>query len=129
MTEAVFRCEGFTSEELMQALRPFVDDAVTLELRPETVRYRAPVVDPNVLAGVIQAGATVLTTLISDLIGWRRSVAEAKGTKGAGSSALPIRIYGADGTLVEIPVDTDPRTLSMLVDEVRRAPRVRIELI
>jgi hypothetical protein len=127
MTEAVFSCEGYTSEALEEALKPYVQGAVELEVRPRTVRVRSPVVDPNVLAGVIQAGATVLTTLISGLIAWRRDRDRAAGQ--AAASAHPIRIYGADGTVVEIPVDTDARTLSSLIEQVRQTPRPRIELL
>ncbi|HET6233076.1 MAG TPA: hypothetical protein VFE05_23565 [Longimicrobiaceae bacterium] len=130
MTEVLIQCEGYTSDELMRALVPYVDGTALLEVRPRKVTMRSPALDPNVLAGIIQAGAGVLTALITGLVGWRRAREQASGPDGGtGAPARPIRIFGADGTVIEIPLNADEKTLALLVEQVRRIERPRIELL
>ncbi|MFL5386157.1 MAG: hypothetical protein ACJ8GN_26880 [Longimicrobiaceae bacterium] len=130
MEEALIQCEGYTSDALMKALAPYVEGSAVLELRPRRARVRSPQVDPNVLAGIIQAGATVATALIAGLIGWRRSAGRTPATGDrTNPSNRPIRIYGAGGVIIEIPLDTDEETLAVLVERVRQIDRPRIHLL
>jgi hypothetical protein len=130
MKEVLIQCEGYTSGALMRALAPYVEGSATLELRPREARMRSPEIDPNVVAAIIQAGATVVTALIAGLIGWRRSAERTpKAGERTNTADRPIRIYGADGTTIEIPLDTDEKTLAMLVERVRQIEKPRIHLL
>jgi hypothetical protein len=128
MEEVLIHCDGYTSDTLMKALAPYVKGGATLELRPRTVPIRSP--DPNVLAGIIQAGATVATALIAGLIEWRRANARASSPDArARQGDRPIRIYGSDGITVEIPLDVDGETLALLVERVRQTEKPHIQLL
>jgi len=129
MKEVLIHAEGYTSDTLMRTLAPYLAESATLELRPRPP-MRSPVVDPNVLAGIIQAGATVVTALIAGLIGWRRSQGQTPEPNDRSKTAdPPIRIYGADGVIIEIPLDVDKETLAALVERVRQTERPRIQLL
>lgn len=123
MKEVLIHGDGISSRELMMALRSFVEGSATLELRPRSVRVRSPAIDPNVLAGIIQAGAEVVTAFIAGLIAYS--------SRPRGEASKPgrsMRISGEDGVTIEVPVDADPERVAAAVELVRRSERPRILL-
>lgn len=130
MKEILLYCDGYTSNRLMEALTPVVGEHAKLELRPRTPRVRSPTVDPTVLAGIIQAGATMLAAVLIALIDWRRHSDQSRRDRehDARLSDRPIRIVGADGVSIEVPLDVDERTLRNVVEQVRQTEVPRIYL-
>lgn len=122
MKEVLIHSDGCTSHELMTALAPFVEGSATLELRARFSRVRSADIDPNVLAAIIQAGATVLTSFMAGLIGYY-----SRPRDGAPKPSHPIRIIG-DGVTVELPPDADPDRLAAAAELVRRSEHPRIYL-
>ena len=123
MTEVLIHCDGYTSEELMAELAPFVDESVRLELRPRTPRVRSGGIDPNVLAAIIEASGTITAALIVMAVEWRKH-RDSQLPKPGG----PIIIRDRDGTTIEVPADADPGTLTALVEKAQRIERPRIYL-
>lgn len=123
MKEVFIHREGSSSHELMMALGPFVEGSATLESRPPPLRARSTVIDPNVLAGIIQASAEVLAVFIAGLIAYcSRPRDEAPGP------GRSIRISGDDGVTIEVPLDADPERVAAAVELVRRSERPHILL-
>jgi hypothetical protein len=122
MKEVLIHSDSCTPHELMTALAPLVEGSAALELRSRFPRTRSADIDPNVLVGIIQAGATVLTTFIAGLIGYY-----SRPHDGASTPAHPIRIIG-DGIIVELPTDAGPDRLAAAAELVRRSEHPRIYL-
>lgn len=125
--EVLIQCEGYPSDALMGALAPFVEGNAALELRPRSQPMRSAAVDPTVLVAIVQAGTAAVTTLILKLIEWRRSPDRALKSEDRAPGRV-IRIHGADGVTIEIPLGADERTLASLVEEARRIENPRIDL-
>ncbi|HEX8213299.1 MAG TPA: hypothetical protein VF584_24195 [Longimicrobium sp.] len=123
MKEVLIYCEGSSSREMMMALGPFLAGSATLELRPRSMRVRSPVIDPNVLAGIIQASAEVLAVFIAGLIAYCSRPRDEAPRPGRS-----IRISGEDGVTIDVPLDADPERVAAAVELVRRSERPRILL-
>ena len=121
MKEVLIHSDDCTSQELMTALAPFVEGSATLELRPRFTRMRSAGIDPSVLAGIIEAGATVLTTYIAGVIGYYSR------PRDGARPDRPVRIIGDEFT-IELPLDAGPDRLAAAADLIRRSEHPRIHL-